>query len=184
MKPIALIRIVIIILILLSTFFVFSGTGSGKKIKKSAADTSVCLEISGKISKAATKTSGGYTVTLVHHNTPVDSLVVKEGSSFKFLLKENAWYAVQIKKEGYTQKMISINTSLPEDKYNKLIFKLSFVIDELISQWESKHLDSDALDFPIAIFAFDKKKEAFYYSEEYTSNIKKSLLEPLTTPVK
>ena len=38
-------------------------------------------------------------------------------------------------------------------------------------------MDNEILDFPVAIFQFDEKLDAFSYNEEYTANIMKKLFE-------
>jgi hypothetical protein len=172
-------RTTVAVLLILLQFVAFSGDGD--KNKKSAKKSDFCLELNGKISITGQRDVSKYAVYLLLDNTIIDSLTLNEGQNFKFLLKENAWYAVNIKKEGCAPKMLSINTKLPENKYDNVLFKVMFEVDELISHLESIHLDNDALDFPIAIISFDKDSQHFDYSKEYTKNIKKSLIQPVGT---
>jgi hypothetical protein len=81
-------------------------------------------------------------------------------------------YGIRINKKGYVPRIISINTELPE--FAQGFFRFQFDT-ELIEETQSKKLDQDALDFPIAIISFHDDLRTFYYSEEYTTNIKRQL---------
>ncbi|MCE3225517.1 MAG: hypothetical protein K0S32_68 [Bacteroidetes bacterium] len=133
---------------------------------------SLCLEISGRLLKVKAVEDREYKVELVYNGEIVDSLTLKDKNEFKFNLKKNTVYGIRITKKGYVSRIISIDTSLPQ--FAKAFFRFQFDT-ELIETAFSKNLDQDALDFPIALISFNQQMGCFYYSEEYTSNIKRQL---------
>jgi hypothetical protein len=154
-------------------------SGSGANLNRlnpgKLKDSTLCLEIKGKLAKTGNKTKSTYTVELVYYNTVVEKVNVKEGHSFKFFLKEDSWYSIRILENNCMPKLISISTKIPAGIDDNYFYSLAFVVDELISDTESKELDTDALDFPIAIFDYDLKLKEFNYNEIYAKNIKKKL---------
>ncbi len=145
---------------------------------KSKRDTSLCLEVIGQLDRTEKKSDRVFTVVLICGNSAVDSLQVTEGKTFKFFLKKNAWYSINIKKDDYIPKLISINTNY-DNVYRDYLYRLSFIIDCPITKEESKYLCSETIDFPTAMIEFDKTAEIFDYVGEYGYNIKKKLLEPI-----
>lgn len=144
-----------------------------KKEKPSKA----CLIIKGKFLKSSKGVINTYTMALICENTIVETQTVNCGSSFQFKIGKGNWWAIKITGEGCVPKIYSINTNLPKDADVDMIYSLTFSASEPISEFESSLMDSDALDFPVAIFQFDQKIEAFNYNEEYTDNIMKKLFE-------
>ena len=136
-----------------------------------------CLIIKGKFLKNTKRVINTYTMSLICENTVVETKTVECGSSFQFKIGKGNWWAIKITGEGCVPKIYSINTNLPEDADEDMIYSLSFSASEPISEFESSLMDSETLDFPVAIFQFDQKLEAFNYNEEYTDNIMKKLLE-------
>jgi len=102
----------------------------------------------------------------------VNKKTVGANNEFKYDLKKDAIYTLRISKQGYVTKLISIYTKVPEK--NNEFYRLDFETD-LIEEHKSKNLNQDALDFPITIIYYDNKANWFYFNEEYTSNIKKSI---------
>lgn len=142
-------------------------------------DSLPCLEIKGKFSKTAYKTKNTYTVELIRNNSVEKTVNVTDGNTFKFYLKHNDWYAIKILEKDCVPKLISVSTKLPKGVDDDILYGLSFVIEELISDIESRELDTEALDFPVAIFSFDPKLKMFNINEEYTRNIRKEMCRPL-----
>jgi hypothetical protein len=136
-------------------------------------DSALCMEISGKILKQA-KNSGKAKIVLYHNNEPVDSLSLSGSKRFHFTLLKNEMYAIKIYKDGFLPRLISICTEMPLNKHGNHFYKFHFDT-ELIEASEYDSLNHDALDFPIALVSFNKKKKCFYYSEDYTIHIKKRI---------
>ncbi len=140
-----------------------------------------CLIIKGKFLKSTKGVINTYTMSLIRENTVVEAKTVECGSSFQFKIGKGNWWAIKITGEGCIPKIYSINTNLPENADTDMIYSLTFSASEPISEFESSLMDSEALDFPIAIFQFDQKLDAFNYNEEYTDNIMNKLLEKIKT---
>lgn len=135
-------------------------------------DSTVCLELSGKVSKLKFIENDYYKVELIYNGMVMDTLRVKDNKNFKFVLKKNKIYGIRISKPGYYSRIISINTSTPG--YVKAYFRFEFDTDMIRSDNALK-LNKDALDFPIAVISFNEDLRAFYYSEEYTTYIKRRI---------
>lgn len=133
-----------------------------------------CLEINGRLAKHHRSTSDFYTVILVKGNDVVQSITKKDSESFDFTLEEGAFYAIKIIKDGYAQKLISIDTKINRRNLMEWRYKLIFKA-ELVSEKEYLALDKDTQDFPSAIIRFSNQINCFDYSKEYTKNIKHSL---------
>ena len=139
---------------------------------KSEPDSLICLEITGNIINLGNKPSDTFKVELIYFNTVINNEIVNVGKPFKCELKKNAIYTIRISKAGYIPRLISIYTKLPNE--NNYLYTLDFET-ELIEEHKSGKLNAEALDFPIAIIYYDDKANWFYFNEEYTSNIKRSI---------
>jgi hypothetical protein len=142
------------------------------KSRITESDSSVCLEINGKLTNQNKKSVNFCKVELISCNQIVESVSLKNTTEFQFNLKKNTHYAIRISKQGFVSRLISIYTSVPQN--NKGIFRFEFDT-ELIEKSEAKQLDEDALDFPIAVVAFNEEMQCFYYNEDYTAKIKRKL---------
>ncbi len=136
------------------------------------SDSTVCLEIYGKLLNLNKSKNEIYKVELISCNLIVEEMVLKNNQHFQFSLKKNTHYGIRISKKGFVSRLISIYTSVPKESDG--IFRFQFDT-ELIEKNASKKLNADALDFPIAVISFNEEMKCFYYSEEYTSNIKRQL---------
>ena len=175
MKAIKLNKTVLVILLLSIHYYFYSQ--STEKLQEVPSNATNYLELNCKLSKGDTKIPNSYKVSLILENREIESITVKEGKSFKFLLKENTWYAIKIKNEESIQKIISINTWIPMgNRYSLSHYDLSFEIGPPISLIESKIFDSDLIDFPVAVIYYDTKKENFNLDEKYYYNIREALV--------
>ena len=148
---------------------------------KGVSSDRACLVIKGKFLKTDKSTINTYTMALIQENTVIETKIVKCGSSFQFKIGKGNWWAIKITGEGCVPKLYSINTNLPKEADEDMIYSLNFSASEPITEFESTLMDNDALDFPVAIFQFDEKLDAFNYNEEYTNNIMKKLFEGIKT---
>ena len=144
---------------------------------KGVASEKACLVIKGKFLKSNKSVINTYTMALIQENTVVETKVIKCGSSFQFKIRKGNWWTIKIMGEGCIPKLYSINTNLPKEADADMIYLLNFSASEPISEFESSLMDNEILDFPVAIFQFDEKLDAFSYNEEYTANIMKKLFE-------
>lgn len=137
-------------------------------------DSTICLDISGKVTINNDKNGNGLKVELIYYNTVVDTLSAKTNKTFNFLLKKNSHYTIRISKEGYASKIISICTDIKAFDPNKDFYKFHFDT-ELIPLKTASKLNHEALEFPIAIITLDENVGGFYINEDYTSNIKRHI---------
>ena len=165
-----------LIVLLSLTFSSINAHGLSIDPIKKEKPSKPCLIVKGKFIKSTKSSANTYTLALIQENTVVETKLVQSGSSFQFKIGKGNWWAIKIIGDGCVPKIYSINTNLPQDADEDMIYSLSFVASEPISEFESSQMDSEVLDFPIAIFQFDTKLETFYYNEEYTANIMKTLL--------
>jgi len=138
---------------------------------RSIPDTFV-LSIEGKIANA-TKTRALTRIELLSDNRVIDSFILRDQQkTFAFNLKRNNNYTIRVSREGYVSKLICIDTRVPvfDDNFYRFAFETK-LIDLEASEKLNKHL----LDMPIAMIYFDGKKGCFYYSKEYTNNIRREL---------
>jgi len=134
-------------------------------------DSLYCLEIRGRI-EFSQKSSKSYKVKLYWNNQVVDSQLVKNGKPFVMHLKRNEMYGLVISKKGYHTRLINIDTRISEADKNIYLFDFETT---LLKKSRSEKLDPDALDYPIAIVAYDDRMIGFYYNEEYTGAIKRDI---------
>ncbi|MCW3075939.1 MAG: hypothetical protein JWO32_548 [Bacteroidetes bacterium] len=135
-------------------------------------DSTLCLEISGRILNLKSDSNNYFKVELIYNGIGIDSLKVKDKKEFKFELKRNKIYGIRVSKKGYADRIISIDTRLPQ--YAQGYFRFKFDT-ELIKKEQSKKLNPDALDFPIALICFNNDMKCFYFNEEYTTYIKRRI---------
>jgi hypothetical protein len=165
----ALLKVIITLILLL--LYVITKAGNGNK----NGSQQYCLEISGNVTaKHQKKKSDRYTVELIQNNKVVQSETVRDGRSFKFKLKQDGDYGILITKEGYVPRLVNVWTNLPQEITSHPLFRFEFDTD-LIPESEKSALNTDALDFPIAIIQFNEETGWFYYNEEYTSHIKRKI---------
>ena len=156
---------------LLIMLYMLSEAGNGNK----NGSSQYCLEVSGNISTGHHKKQNhSYRVELIQKNQVVQATTVNDDGSFRFRLKKNCDYGIRITKEGYVPRLVTVYTDLPENMEEKSLFRFEFDTD-LIPESEKPLLNTDALDFPIAIIHFNEDAGWFYYNEEYTSQIKRKI---------
>lgn len=123
------------------------------------------LEIAGK--PLFKEGAGTYKVTLIYLNRPIASVVLPVEKEFEFELEKNAIYSVRIEKEGFLPRLVSINTRMPELYKEHIFYKFLFEV-EMFNDGLQKFLDSDDVDFPVAVVSYDEKKDCYDYSRKYT----------------
>lgn len=140
----------------------FSNPDSAKK----------CLEIEGRVFHIDKRYGGKYKVELISYGKVLSVMTQSDRQTFRFALEKDRHYAIRVSKKGHAPRLISVYTNLPAD--DQLQHRFSFDL-ELIPAENAKRLDKDALDFPVAVIAYDYEMNDFYYNEEYTAHIKKQL---------
>ncbi len=109
------------------------------------------------------------TVTLFKDNEQVTELAPdKHRSSFQLDLDINNQYTIRVQKEGYREKLIYVDTNLPENQveYKQYVCHLNL---EPLDKFT--HADQFYLDFPSSIVRWNDDLHAFMHNDEYLSNI-------------
>lgn len=133
-------------------------------------DSTVCLELEGKILNSGEGTDPESRIELICNNTVVEEIVLKKGSrKFSLLLKKNKHYVVRLSKTGYLSKLICIDTRLSEELNG--VYEFAFETT-MVKQTET--VGTETSETPIAIVYFDGKRRCFNYSKD-TSNMRKEL---------
>ena len=138
-------------------------------------DTIECMHILG----LATENNlpiDGVTVKLFKESEELESeeisSVPKHDHHFTFDLLGNAYYTIEISKEGYVSRMIGISTAVPPDfVISEVNPKTTFEFDVELFKLK-KGADDYYADFPIALVSYNPKKNKFERSEAYTSKLK------------
>lgn len=121
------------------------------------------LSIAGEITHGE-ETLEGVVVELYEGNRVVDSFETKKNGKFKFKLYSQQIYTIQLSKQGYYVKRISVNTKVPaevEDSYR-------FDFDINMDSKEEKTFDTYLVEYPSALISFIAKRDEFSFDKSYT----------------
>jgi hypothetical protein len=152
----------------------FTGTSYAQKDDNPfIKDTIPCLMLSGKLDATMKNAEGPYTAKLILNNKVIDQQVLKGNKSFKFTLNKDMLYTVQIEKEDFVPRLLSISTKLPK-KVDLTgldgLFRFKLEIN-LISKDLYHSFDDDDLDFPIALINYGYTCNCFEYNKKYTESL-------------
>lgn len=154
----------------------FAGTHKGKKTAPEAPKA--CLDISGVALDENNQPINGVSVSLYKENSEEEwaevTSVDYHDHAFSFRLDANEHYTIEISKDGYVTRSVSISTMIPSNISLKDLFHYEF---EVSLFKENKNLDDYYLDFPVAIVSYDARHDVFDNSETYTKHIKTKLKE-------
>ncbi len=100
------------------------------------------------------------------------SSVPKHDHHFTFDLMGNAYYTIQVSKEGYATRSVGITTNVPETfVISEVNPKNSFELEVEIFKLKIGD-DDEYVDFPIAMVKFNPKRGKFERDEAYTNKLK------------
>ncbi|MFI5150452.1 MAG: hypothetical protein ACHQRM_12015 [Bacteroidia bacterium] len=127
-----------------------------------------CLALSGSVTMEGKKLKD-VTVLLYKgdkliHTTPEGKKEVNT-----FVLQENAYYTVRYTKPGFADRMICIDTHLPEGVEMKPIFEFDF---NLVMISDQEVISNPSLDFPAGLIYYDLQSEKFEASDPYSTSLK------------
>ncbi|MDO9000343.1 MAG: hypothetical protein Q7W45_11305 [Bacteroidota bacterium] len=154
--PLELLIVLIVVLVFITSSFMAKGN-----------DTASCLQLTGKILKIKVTVSNSYSVALIKEGTIVDYKIVKGNNEFKFDIKRNGIYKIQILKQGYQPKLIVFDTGLAIMENGSYKFHLVTELTEDENKFHTKNSESK-----ITIISFDPKKRWFNYNTVHSSNEK------------
>lgn len=167
--------IVAAMLVMLSTAAM---AGGGSKQKNAAGTKNIkqsstpdCLEICAQAVWNG-EAQKGVTMVLYCGNEEVMRIDSTEFSKVYFTLKRDRNYTVQISKDGFVPRLVSISTYVPSSVPLKPIFRFEFEV-EMLEQVKGE--DNFYIDFPVALVSFNKSKDCFEHSRKYTSRIKREI---------
>lgn len=154
---------IIIASILIVTSLAFSQIKAQEYDSEETSNGFEVLDISGIISNDDYGLPN-VLVELYENNKVVDSFETKKNGKFKFTLISDEIYTIQLTKDGYYTKRISVNTKMPKGYDNVY----SFDFDINIDLKEGKNYDSQLVEYPSALIEFDKKKDEYVFDKTYT----------------
>jgi hypothetical protein len=140
-------------------------------------ESPICLRVEGFIEHSPANESDSCMVEIISNGRRTDTIVLKgRRKRFECYLEKNSYYGIRITMKDHAPKLIGVFTDLPEsDSLN--LYRFSFET-KLYSASDVAGMNTDALDFPIAIIHFDPKKLCFDYNKIYTARIKSELRNP------
>lgn len=115
--------------------------------------------------------SNGYVLFLYKDNTELGKLQSDKRGRFELELDIDASYMVRIVKEGYQEKIVAIETKLPEG----LVRYPDYECTVSLQKTASKNIDPFYTDFPSAIIRYNEELGGFYHSEHYLTHIQTKL---------
>ena len=109
-----------------------------------------------------------FTVTLFKDNEEVTTLLPSKHGAFELALDLNSYYAIRINKPGFREKLVYIDSHLPEgvEKYDAYECVVA-----LESADRFAHSDPFYLDFPSAVVRWDTTTQSYAHSAEYLEDI-------------
>jgi hypothetical protein len=138
-----------------------------KNIEKKTVLKRECLEIAGTaMSKGITLKQ--VAVKLYKGDQLVAQIPTTRKEKVFFVLEENCAYTLVYSKPGYVDRMIQVDTKLPDKTKLEPIFTLEFEVEMMP---ENKTNESDILDFPAGIVYYNKASDKFEDSRTYTSRL-------------
>jgi len=147
--------------------------GNHHKQQKESHQGQVCLDIYGIALDENNEPINGVNVTLYKQNSEQELTEVTSvdyhDHAFSFKLDADEHYTIEVAKDGFVTRSISISTALPASVSLKDIFHYEFEVQMVKN---SDNLDPYYLDFPVALISYDAKHDVFDNSDTYTMRIK------------
>lgn len=111
---------------------------------------------------------GDYKAELYKENERLGEVAVNRKGKFHLELDIDQVFTIRIVKEGFQDKLVLIDTSLPKDLVTYPDYEC-FV--NLIPASKTKGVDPFYTDFPSAIVRYNAEMGGFYHSENYLTHI-------------
>ncbi|MES2567702.1 MAG: hypothetical protein V4565_12595 [Bacteroidota bacterium] len=116
-----------------------------------------------------------YAVSVYLDGTKIDSIYARSKKTIKFYISYNKVYTVLFQKKNCLDKIVIVNTHIPEGL--KSMEDNTFDFEVEMSQSLSKK-SANMEDYPIAVLLIDKNEEILHASDEYnrlTHNVQEIL---------
>ncbi|MBK9177403.1 MAG: hypothetical protein IPM46_13930 [Flavobacteriales bacterium] len=115
--------------------------------------------------------AGEVDMVLYKDNVELGKLKSDKSGRFELELDIDQFYTVRLIKEGYQEKMLYIDTSLPKD----LVKYPDYECYVNLQKPNAQGVDPFYTDFPSAIVKWEEAQGGFYHSEHYLSHIQTRL---------
>jgi hypothetical protein len=117
------------------------------------------------------KGAEGVEATLYKDNTLIGPVAIKKNGTFELNLDIDQFFTVMLKKSGFQNKMIYVDTTLPQD----LVTYPDYEYYVTLMPQEARNIETFYTDFPSAIIRYDAEMKGFYHSENYLTHIQTKL---------
>lgn len=125
------------------------------------------LIIKGLVSTEDNRDLSAVSIRIYKGNKETDVINVRSDGKFRLNLKLNSTYAILVSENGYSSRLINIDTSVPQwNNKRKFKHEIEVVLEESVNEMNFYS------DFPIAIIKFDTNIEEFHYVKNYTLHIR------------
>lgn len=124
------------------------------------------LEISGVMTVNGAKVED-YTVIFFEDGKLIDSFYIDNRREQYFGMEFGHNYALKFVKKGYKNRVLLVDTSLPEDAHSDN-FTFRYSIEFIPKDAPSNTFD----DFPVAFVTYDAKRKDFDYNRTYHYNVR------------
>jgi Fe-S cluster assembly iron-binding protein IscA len=105
-----------------------------------------------------------YKICLAHKEKADDTVTIKKGKEVYVTLQRNEVYTFTFHKEGYRDRAMIVNTSLPDNAKAEEIFTLAFTIEMTAEDSITK---KNAEIVPTAFVKYDSKADDFSLCESH-----------------
>lgn len=133
-------------------------------------DTLTKLQVAVKLTDKG-KAVHNFTISVFNEGKCIDTILVVNSNPKYIDLKTNKTYTVFYKSNDSLEKIIIVNTKLPENISKKIKgYKVQIQVE--LDHTYSKQKD-DAYDFPSAIIKYNEKSKNFDYVKNYHKQVHK-----------
>jgi hypothetical protein len=146
--------------LVIGVLFSIHSTGNAASIYTSGLKISSFLTYHGE-------RMSDYTIIIYKNGTGVDTMNVNGDNSVKFFIDFDADYCVRFIKKGYYDRVVLVNTRIPES-YRNDFYKFDFEI-EMISD---KSSPNTLADMPVALVQYDQGENDFINNRDYFRQIR------------
>lgn len=128
------------------------------------------LPVHGEVSVEG-KPVEDYKVMLYKNNESLGEVPVGKSGIFELELDIDQMYTVRVLKEGYQEKIMNIDTTLPKDLTKYPDYECFINLQPTMAEG----VDPFYTDFPSAIVRYSEEMKGFYHSEHYLTHIQTRL---------
>jgi hypothetical protein len=157
-------------LILAITLMGTSAMAQGKLVDQRDQAEGWYLPMIGQVYTEGKKTND-YKVELYKDNQFLGEKPSGRKGRFRLELDIDAMYTVRITKPGFQQKLMYIDTTLPE----QLVEYPDYELYVNLQPYNAKNIDPFYTDFPSAIIRWNEDMGGFYHSDHYLTHIQTKL---------